>query len=383
MYPSTKQRRAKHSFLPPPNRSLTSTDEMAILLQLGYIPSNACRVSARSGDKDEKKLNINYASVPSHTTVTTTDKKNKTETSSTIVNISAVEYGRPIAIQCYPLLVQLMPSSSPASYYSSNDSKAGDNISNNRRMDNDDGVDDETNMEQDEDTIITATATPATTAISTRTTTIITPFPTLYWLTCPHVSRAISELERAGYARIFWERLLSLQQPEHLKQNISDYENKERTNINMNMMTNEKTDTRMNMEWNHQWRECHDEYASERWNSLSVEDQRRFGTTECDHDDDKNERESMRYILQCSGVAGTEYQSHFHDEDITMASSCSNLRRKSTLPSVKCLHAHYAHYRSQISSLDNAKEGKKEISINIVGKWTHELLVERFPDILF
>lgn len=232
-----------------------------------------------------------------------------------------------------------------------------------------------------------AAATTAISSSSTRTTTtIITPFPTLYWLTCPHVSRAISDLERAGYARIFWERILSLQQPGHPFPDISDYENKERTNIKMNMLKVEKTDTSI-MEWNHQWRECHDEYASERWNSLSVEDQRRLmlppqpplpssplhSTTECDHDDE-NKRESMRYILQYSGVAGTEYQSHFHDGDISMA------RRKSPLPSVKCLHAHYAHYRSQISSLDNAKEG---MSINLVGKWTHELLVERFRDILF
>ena len=53
-----------------------------------------------------------------------------------------------------------------------------------------------------------------------------------------------------------------------------------------------------------------------------------------------------------------------------------NADRTSFVPSVKCLHSHYAHYRSQDDT-----EGSKTV-INMVGKWTHELLIEQFPDLV-
>ena len=272
-------------------------------------------------------------------------------TTSTAMDITSNGYGRPIAIQCYPLLVQLESASATNS-------------------------------------------------------TIITPFPTLYWLTCPHVSRAISELERAGYARIFWERLLSLQQPEQSFPKISDCDSKVGTSNIMDMQVMEAEVDTSSIEWKNQWRDCHEEYASERWNSLSVEDQRRLLSSpqfssskyatheqpgvgnEDDTVGDDIKRESMRRILQYSGVAGTEYQYHYHDDDddftMTRGSNSRKSGRRSPLPSVKCLHAHYAHYRSQISSINNgSKIEREQMAINIVGKWTHELLMERFPDILF
>ena len=264
------------------------------------------------------------------TPATTASAEMKDDT-TTIADISADGYGRPIAIQCYPLLVQLISSSG--------------------EINND-----------VEGTAKRATVT--TTQSSSPETTIITPFPTLYWLTCPHVSRAISELEREGYARVFRERL----------------EQEEKMNI---------------------WRECHDEYASERWNSLSVEDQRRLllpqqspslhYPIDCDDDtEESKKRESMRHILQYSGVAGTEYQHYYHEDEveITMSSSSSGSgsstsRKISPLPSVKCLHAHYAHYRSQVSSMNDDNNGAEGMAINIVGMWTHELLLNRFPEIVF
>ena len=275
-------------------------------------------------------------------------------TTSTAVDITSNGYGRPIAIQCYPLLVQLESASATNS-------------------------------------------------------TIITPFPTLYWLTCPHVSRAISELERAGYARIFWERLLFLQHPEQSFPMISDCDSKVGTSNIMDMQVMEAEVDTSSIEWKNQWRDCHEEYASERWNSLSVEDQRRLLSSpqfssskyatheqpgvgnEDDTVEDDIKRESMRRILQYSGVAGTEYQYHYHDNDdddddftMTRGSNSRKSGSRSPLPSVKCLHAHYAHYRSQISSINNgSKIEREQMAINIVGKWTHEQLMERFPDILF
>ena len=52
---------------------------------------------------------------------------------------------------------------------------------------------------------------------------------------------------------------------------------------------------------------------------------------------------------------------------------------KRTNLSIKCLHSHYAHYRSQV-----AKRGLDEtdININIVGRYTHLVLQEEFPDFI-
>jgi hypothetical protein len=316
------------------------------------VPSNVCRVSARSSDLE--RMNSKGAATTCLGATANTASAGMKDDITTSVDISADGYGRPIAIQCYPLIVQLVSSMSSD--------------------DDEHVVDGERNTEDEGSTANRAAATK--TQSSSRATTIITPFPTLYWLTCPHVSRAISELEREGYARIFRERL---EQEEKMKM----------------------------------WRACHDQYASERWKSLSEEDQRRLllppppppitsssmqATTEFDDEHDNNDmeerrmRESMRSILQYSGVAGTEYQYYYHDDDIPIASSSSNnsgLSRKiSPLPSVKCLHAHYAHYRSQVSSFDNDKNGamsdeREGMAINIVGMWTHEILLERFPEILF
>ena len=52
------------------------------------------------------------------------------------------------------------------------------------------------------------------------------------------------------------------------------------------------------------------------------------------------------------------------------------------VPSVKCLHSHYAHYRSQLSSSNTGHDGDGRVVLNMVGKWTHELLLECFPEIL-
>jgi len=87
-------------------------------------------------------------------------------------------------------------------------------------------------------------------------------------------------------------------------------------------------------------------------------------------------------------VAGTEYQHYYHEDEveITMSSSSSGSstsRKISPLPSVKCLHAHFAHYRSQVSSMNDDNNGAEGMAINIVGMWTHELLLNRFPEIVF
>lgn len=132
-----------------------------------------------------------------------------------------------------------------------------------------------------------------------------TPFPTLYWLTHPEIARAIADLERRGYVS--------------------------------------KVEQGLN---NEDWRKCHDEYAEERWTSLSEQDRKRL-------QDDSMER--IRAMLQESGVAGI------------------NVSIKGIVPSVKCLHAHYADYRSTSS---------RRTVPNPVGAWVHRRLSVEFPHLV-
>ena len=211
---------------------------------------------------------------------------------STAIDTSSSGIRRPIAIKSYPLLMQL----------------------DNTKSDNE-----------------------HTTCCGPVNCSSITPFPTLYWLTCPHVSKAISELERQGYVRTFQDRLGT---------------NKELAN---------------------EWWECHEEYANERWNILSGPD--KSWLLQEEHDENEiRKRKSMKDILQYSGVAGTDHRG-LRESNV--------LDRDNFVASVKCLHSHYAHYRSQLSRLNNmGSENSTSIAVNLVGQWTHELLLENFPDMV-
>jgi hypothetical protein len=162
----------------------------------------------------------------------------------------------------------------------------------------------------------------------------------LYWLTCPHVSRAISEIERNGYVKKFQLRL--------------------------------EDDTSLAKEW---W-QCHEEYALERWQLLSESDREWLqASNDLDENNNSEQRkgkvDSMREMIQYSGVAGTD---HRRLRDTDNDTNKNNYDPSLYVPSVKCLHSHYAHYRSQQESDSSV--------INIVGKWTHELLIEEFPDLI-
>lgn len=153
----------------------------------------------------------------------------------------------------------------------------------------------------------TATSTPAL---------LGAPFPTLYWLTCPEISRAVADLERRGYVTKFQEQLNS--SPADASQLFSS----------------------------------HEQYAKKRWDSLKEGDRSLLMM---------NHRsvERMRNILECSGVAGTDYLSQKEQDG-------------SFVPTVKCLHGHYAHFRSTNSD---------EIS-NPVGCWIHDQLQVDFPNLI-
>jgi hypothetical protein len=142
-----------------------------------------------------------------------------------------------------------------------------------------------------------------------------TPFPTLFWLTCPSISRAIAEMERNGYVGMLEERLRS-----------------------DSLMTDRLFC-------------CHKEYAKERWECLSLYDRNLLTQP------DSSSVQRMRGMLESSGIAGTNTTTLTQDG--------------SFLPSIKCLHAHYADYRS-------AGQGRTQ---NPVGRMVHDLLAEQFPSV--
>ena len=218
-------------------------------------------------------------------TNTNTEKDGKIDTSKYGV-------GRPVAIQSYPLLVQQLQTDGP-------DKNAHGN-----------GHYDSCN---------------------------VTPFPTMYWLSDTHISRAISELERLGHVYEFQTRL---------EDNV--------------LLAKE-------------WLICHHDYSNERWMLLS--DQDREWLQRYDSADDEKQRrtvESMRDMIRYSGVAGTDYKGQ-KQTDATWNDN------EPFVPYVKCLHSHYAHYRSQLSP-DAANN--IDCKPNIVGLWTHKLLQEKFPDLV-
>lgn len=136
------------------------------------------------------------------------------------------------------------------------------------------------------------------------------PFPTLFWLTCPEISRAVAEFERKGFIRIFEDKL----------------------NLDPELASRLLV--------------CHKEYAQERWDSLTFEDQSLLMA---------DERQGMRNMMEFSGISGTNFTAQVREDD------------KPFVASIKCLHAHYAHFRSKMFT---------DATQNPVGEMIHAHLLE-------
>jgi hypothetical protein len=143
------------------------------------------------------------------------------------------------------------------------------------------------------------------------------PFPTLYWLTCPEISKAIADLERRGY--------------------IQDFE----------------ATLKENPEFAERLVQCHKDYAKERWSCLTTEDQELLSQ-------DNPSILRMRTMMKESGISGTNFTIHLDGDGTNVAS-------------IKCLHAHYAHFRSTMES---------DCSCNPVGEMIHSTLEKEFPDLV-
>lgn len=138
-----------------------------------------------------------------------------------------------------------------------------------------------------------------------------TPFPTLFWLTCPDISKAISKLEQNAYVNKIQNTVL---EDEVLTKRLL---------------------------------ESHRDYARKRWSSLTEDDRSIICGPESS--------ERIRNMIQYSGIAG------------------GNTTSGSSLPYVKCLHTHYAHFRSS--------EGSDLKELNPVGEIVHQLLKECYPSL--
>ncbi len=182
------------------------------------------------------------------------------------------------------------------------------------------------------------------------------PFPTLFWLTCPDISKAVANLERRGFVQIFEDELNA------------------------------------NPELSQRLFSCHEEYADLRWRSLTEEDRNILKSSSNSSLSPSLQR--MRNMMECSGISGTNFtdisswDSDYSERlaaaatvvDTTQTSNGDNEEVSSLplvvpkVPPIKCLHAHYAHYRSTVSA-------ESTRYINPVGELIHKRLQMDFPDL--
>lgn len=148
------------------------------------------------------------------------------------------------------------------------------------------------------------------------------PFPTLYWLICPNISRCVADLERRGYLQEFETRL-----------------NADKVLVDRLWM-------------------CHRQYADERWQALSQVDRRLLSEAT------EPALVRMRGIMQNSGISGS---------NLTKAEDSEGESSLVGVPAIKCLHAHYAQF---CSTRDNAG-----IERNPIGEMIHQQLTTEFPDL--
>jgi hypothetical protein len=110
---------------------------------------------------------------------------------------------------------------------------------------------------------------------------------------------------------------------------------------------------------------CHQQYAKDRWECLVPRDRDFF----LQHADSDSTLANMKFMIQESGIAGSEYTSKLN-------ANTGVLERVS----IKCLHTHYAHFCSTTTSeLRHDTSGQQVHGENPIGRITHNLLHTKFP----
>jgi hypothetical protein len=167
----------------------------------------------------------------------------------------------------------------------------------------------------------------------------MTPFPTLYWFCCPVVAKALGELEWEGYVGILEKRLMD----GHANHNGGNGDTGGDSCLDLFIKS-------------------HEGYARERWMGLTKEHREYL---------ERKENKRMMDIIRYSGIAGMDFRPFAPNREN------DDPGRVPVKASIKCLHAHYAHYRSQVENEDGC-----DYPINVVGKWIHEILQERHNDLI-
>jgi len=333
--------------------SSTSVNDF-IRQQLGYFPSNFVRVSAWKNNKNNNSL-LRKNNVQSNSTTITNSNNNPI----------------PVAIQTYPLNGGAKRRQAKSKLEGR---QSGSSVSS------------------------SSSSLPSQSVVQS-------PFPTLFWLTCPDISKAVADLERRGYVQIFEDEINS--KPDLVNRLLC----------------------------------CHEEYAQLRWQSLTEED-RNILTSSSSSSTSSSSSSSltssllrMRNIMELSGISGTNFtdwrlrknqnniindnidnnngievisfqnnndngdENNDNDNDHQLQkfqreeeSSSLNYLAQVKVPPIKCLHAHYAHYRSTctIDITDDDESDYLEISTtttaaavvsytaNPVGEMIHKQLKKDF-----
>lgn len=185
---------------------------------------------------------------------------------------------------------------------------------------------------------------------------IQSPFPTLFWLVDPDISKAVADLERRGYVQRFEDRFNSVDADPELS---------------------------------HRLLRCHEDYAELRWKSLTDDDRMLLTTTtttttttslsssSCttaaaasSSSSSSSPLDRMRNMIDLSGISGT---------NITDWNNKNDNNTNNRIPPIKCLHAHYAHYRSTTNPDDTNDDESSQHYSNPVGEMIHYQLQKDFP----
>jgi hypothetical protein len=177
---------------------------------------------------------------------------------------------------------------------------------------------------------------------------IQSPFPTLFWLACPQISKVIADLERRGLIQECHE---TFKQDAELSRRLL---------------------------------QCHVEYAQMRWTSLTEEHR---GVLLEASSSASSPLRGMRSILQYSGISGTNLTGFVLPEYAESADGETAFPKHFDIPPIKCLHAHFAHYLSCSSEFGTGKEwnedGLSHHETNPVGEIIRKQLAMEFPDLWF
>jgi hypothetical protein len=280
-------------------------DEQMLTSQLGFIPGNGLCVASRV-----KHLQQDYPHISQLLL-----RDNDSNGSSQQALLSSTE--SPTVLKLYPLVIREVHSGGKKNGQKFKSRKRGHlTIVDDNDNENEEKTDTVTKDQQQE------TPCESTTQTNT-TTTCIEPFPTMYWLTHPHLRTLISQIEISSTHNVtyFEQKLLTESSPKD--NGTSD------TNTSCTAITPLES-----------MKGAHLSYGQTRYNLLTTQDL----------NDIILPRKWSSALGMERGVAGIR-----------------------SFEKIKCLHAHAAHYLAQLSESSSISRSD---DWNVVGRWTIDAIEE-------